>query len=412
MQKFSTSGFMRSMLVRSELVRSTLVRSMLLLLVSVLTVSGLATAGTQAGTQYVVTNDDIAFPHPTGVSFFTVGANGVLVFQQQVQTGEFGIGGGFFGMNRLAVLNNSSQQCIYSSEAGNNDIVGIDVSTLALGGSASGSDTDGGTTNGIGLVMNSNYLYASFSDSNTIGTFSVQSGCGLAFIGDTSVRGVHGGIINGMGVRGTMLIATYTDGSIESFNISGGTPLSNGDKQSSTAVLSSLGATYPNGIDITSDGHFAIFGDTSTSLSVEISDISSGKLAKTTMYRFPTSISSSSVMLSPDETMLYVINTQGDTVSALFFDKATGKLSAGCTSGPISGQSQNWSYLSSMGLINQTGNGGGVYVAEFGTLPGIATVALSSSNHKCSLQEVPGSPAVDPNFPGMLSISTFPPRSF
>jgi hypothetical protein len=370
------------------------------------------TAWATAGTQYVVANDDIPFPHPTGVSFFTVGADGVLVFQQQVQTGLFGIGGGFFGMNRLAMLNNSSQQCIYASEAGNNDIVGIDVSTLALGGSASGSDTDGGTTNGIGVAMNSNYLYASFSDSNTIGTFSVQTGCGLAFINDTSVRGVHAGIINGMAVRGTMLIATYTDGSIESFNISGGTPLSNGDKQSSTAMLASAGATYPNGIDITSDGHYAIFGDTSTSLSVEVSDISSGKLAKTKMYRSSVSISSNSVMLSPDETMLYVINTQGDAVSALFFDKGTGRLSAGCTSGPISGQSQNWSYLSSMGFITQTGNGGGVYVAEFGALPGIATVALSSSNHKCSLKEVAGSPAIDPNFPGMLSIGTFPPRSF
>lgn len=379
-----------------------------LLLVGVLTLSGLATAGTQ----YVIANDDIPFPHPTGVSFYTVGANGVLVFQQQVQTGLFGIGGGFFGMNRLATLDNSSQQCIYASEAGNNDIVGIDANTLTLGGSASGSDTDGGTSNGIGLAMNSNYLYASFSDSNTIGTFSVQAGCGLTFINDISVRGVHGGIINGMAVHGTMLIATYTDGSIESFDISGGTPLSNGDKQSSTAMLSSQGATYPNGIDITSDGHYAIFGDTSTTLSVEISDISSGKLAKTKVYKSAVSISSSSVMLSPDETMLYVINTQGDGVSALFFDKVTGRLSGGCTSGPVSGQSQNWSYLSSMGLINQTGNGGGVYVAEFGTLPGIATVALSSSNHKCSLKEVPGSPATDPNFPGMLSIGTFPPRSF
>ena len=39
-------------------------------------------------------------------------------------------------------------------------------------------------------------------------------------------------------------------------------------------------------------------------------------------------------MLSPDETLLYVVNTQGAAVSALFFNKRTGKLTPGCTSGP------------------------------------------------------------------------------
>ena len=64
---------------------------------------------------------------------------------------------------------------------------GIFVSTLTVGGSAKGSPTDGGTSNGIGLAMNNQYLYASFTDSNTIGTFSVQSGCSLTFLNDTAV---------------------------------------------------------------------------------------------------------------------------------------------------------------------------------------------------------------------------------
>ncbi len=372
----------------------------------------LLSAWATAGTQYVVTNDDAAFPFPTGVSFYTVGANGLLVFQQQVQTGQFGIGGGYFGMSRVVALDTAQQQCVYASEGANHDVVGINVSTLTVGGSASGSETDGGTSNGIGLAMNSNYLYASFSDSNTIGTFAVESGCGLTFIGDTSAKGLHGGIINGMAVHGTMLIASFTDGSIASFNISGGTPLPNGDEQTATAMMSSQGATYPNSIDITSDGHFAIFGDTSTAFSVEISDISSGKLAKTKIYQSRASISSSDLRLSPDETMLYVINTQGASVSALFFNKTTGTLSAGCTSPPLRGQSQDWSYLAGLTTINLTGNGGGVQVAEFGSVSGIATVALTTANQKCTLQEVSGSPALDPNSPGLLSIGSFPPRSF
>jgi hypothetical protein len=365
-----------------------------------------------AQTQYVLTNDDLAFPFLTGVSFFTIGANGLPVFQQQVQTGTFGIGGGYFGMNRLAVLDSKAQKCVYASEALNAFIVGVAVDTLTVGGITSGSSTDAGTTNGIGMVMNGRYLYASFSDSNTIGTFAVESGCSLTFIGDTSVSGVHGGVINGMAIHGAMLITSYTDGSIESFTISGGTPISNGDRQISTATATSQDATYANAIDITKDGHYAIFGDTSTALSVEVSDISSGKLAKTTVYKSRASINSSNTVLSPDETILYVVNTQGATVSALFFDKNTGTLSAGCTSGPLAGLSQNWSYLAGVTLMNQTGNGGGVYVAEFGTVSAIATVPLSLAGQKCSLQEAAGSPAVDPNTPGLLSIDSFPPRSF
>lgn len=392
MKQSSESWFLRSVAV----------------MVAVLAVTGFALAGTQ----YVVTNDDAAFPFLTGVSFYAVGANGLPVFQQQVQTGGFGIGGGYFGLNRIAVLNNGDQQCVYTSEAANGDIAGISVSTFTVGGSATGSDTDAGTSNGIGLAMNSTYLYASFTDSKTIGTFQVQPGCGLSFLNDTSVSGLHGGIINAMAVHGNILVATYTDGSIQSFDISGGTPLSNGDEQITSATMASQGATYANSIDITTDGHYAIFGDTSTSLSVEVSNISSGKLTKTAAYNSAVSINSSTLMLSPDETMLYVIDTQGAAVSALFFNKTTGKLSAGCTSPALSGQSANWSYLAGMGLLSQTGNGGGVYVAEFGSSSGIATVTLSSTGQKCSLKEAQGSPASDPLSPGLLSIGTFPPRSF
>jgi 6-phosphogluconolactonase (cycloisomerase 2 family) len=378
------------------------------LMASVVAVSGLAVATTQ----YVVTNDDVAYPFVSGVSFYSVAPNGSLTLQQHVQTGGNGIGGGFFGANRTSVLNSGNQQCVFASQAFIGEITGIAADTLTVAASVTGSPTDGGTSNGIGLALNSQYLYASFTDSNTIGTFSVQAGCSLSFINDVSVGGLTGGIVNGMAIHGNMLIATYTDGSIESFDISAGTPLSHGDKQYSTATLSSQDATYPNSIDITSDGHYAIFGDTSTSVVVEVSDISSGKLTPTVVHKTKTSISSSNVMLSPDETLLYVINTQGASVSAIFFDKTTGTLSGGCKSGRVKGESANWSYLAGLALASQTGNGGGVYVAEFGSPSGIALVSLTVTGQKCSLQEVKGSPFVDTHSQGLLSIGTFPPRSF
>jgi hypothetical protein len=371
-----------------------------------------ACASAASATLYVITNDD------PGVSFYTVGSGGALTLQQQVPIGGFGNVAGFFGANRISVLDRGGQQCVYASVASTGNIVGIAISTMTVGGSASGSPTDGGTSNGIGLATNSQYLYASFTDSNTIGTFSIQSGCGLTFINDVSVSGLAGGVINGMAIHsstgsmGSMLIATYTDGSIQSFNISAGSPLSNGDEQYSTATLNSMDATYPNSIDITSDGHYAIFGDTSTSVVVEVSDISSGKLTPTVVYGGKGGISSSNAMLSPDETVLYVINTQGATVTAFFFNRATGALSGGCQSTKVSGQSADWSYLASLGLASETGNGGGVYVAEFGAPSAIALVSLTVNGQTCSMHEVRGSPFADPNSQGLLSIGTFPLRSF
>lgn len=364
-----------------------------------------------AGTQYIVANDDAAAPFPSGVSFYRIQANGFPLLVQDVQTGGMGIGGGFFGMNRISVLNSGGQACVYASDAATSDIAGINVTTLTLSGNTTGSESDTGTSNGIGLAMNSQYLYASFSDTSNIGTFAVQPGCGLSFIGDITVFGVQQGIINGMAVHGNVLVVTYTDGTIESFDISGGTPVSRGDKQLSTATVKFQGATYANSIDISQDGRFAIFGDTSTLMVVEVSDMSSGKLAPTKVYSSINSISSSNVMLSPNGHLLYIVNTQGDRVSAAFFDKSTGKLYGGCSSNPIKGLSANWSYLVGLALASNTGTGGGVYVAEFGA-QAIGLLELTVSGSSCTLTEVHQSPVEEPNSSGLLSIGRFPPRAF
>jgi 6-phosphogluconolactonase (cycloisomerase 2 family) len=226
------------------------------------------------------------------------------------------------------------------------------------------------------------------------------------------VAGLQGGFIDGMAIHGNLLVATYGDGSIESFNIASGPPVSNGDEQNSTAYLKSQGATYPNGVEITKDGHYALFGDTATSTVVEVSDISSGKLGKTVMFSLGLAVSSSNILLSPDETLLYISNTQGDKITAASFNKATGKLSTGCASSRLKGYSSSWSYLAALALESNAGTGGVIYVAEFGSLSSIAMVQVTSTGGKCSLKELSGSPVADPNSSGLLSIGSFPPRSF
>jgi len=369
-----------------------------------------AAAG-QGAPHYLVTNDDLA-PFISSVSFYSIGTHGLINLKETVPTGGYGIGGGYFGLNRLAVLDSSGNQCVYSSEAATGDIVGIAVSTLAVTSSTFGSANDTGASNGIGLAINGQYVYASYTDSSNIGTFQIQPNCSLSFINDVTVTGLQGGIVDAMVTHGNLLVVTYGDGSIESFNISGGTPVSNGDEQNSTAAISAQGATYPSAIDITQDGHFAIFGDTATSIVVEVSDISSGKLMPTVVYKTGFSISSSNILLSPDETMLYISDTQGDRVSAAFFDKTTGALTAGCASDLLKGYSSHWSYLGGLALASTKGNGGGVYVAEFGAPSTIAMLALNSSGGKCYLKETAHSPRLDANSGGLLSIGNFPPRPF
>lgn len=360
---------------------------------------------------YLVTNDDFSanFTQNT-VTFYMIGADGQLTLVKPVDAGVTGGLAGYFAANRVIALNNGSNQCVFASDGATGEVGGINVNTLQLSGHAKGSSDDTGLSNGIGLALNSQYLYAGYTDSNKIGAFQILSGCGLSFVNDISVVGLQGGIVDGMAVHGNLLIVTYGDGSIESFNLTSGVPVSNGDKQNSTG--SKGGSSYPSGIDITQDGHFAIFGDTSTSTLIEVSDISSGKLTPTVVYKSPTGINSSNIMLSPDESLLYISNTQGDEITAAFFDKTTGKLSKGCISNYLKGYSTAWSYLAGLALASTTGDGSGVYVAEFGSPSSIAEVQVSSSGGTCSMSEAFGSPVADPNSQALLSIATFPPRAF
>ena len=80
------------------------------LLAAVLAARGSATSQTQ----YVITNDD------PGVSFYTVSQGGLLTLQQQVQIGGFGTVAGFFGANRLNMLDGGEEQVLNGARNFNN----------------------------------------------------------------------------------------------------------------------------------------------------------------------------------------------------------------------------------------------------------------------------------------------------
>ncbi len=210
-------------------------------------------------TTYVITNDDAGVYSYASFYVATDSQQGpTLSLQQSVDVGGRGIGGGFFGTSRIAMLPDASAQCVYVSDALTGDIAEIDLQTQELVGNVSGYRGDKGNTNGIGLAVNSNYVYAAYTASNTIGTFAVQPGCQLVFVDDVPVAGLNGGWIGGMAIHGNMMVVAYGDGSIQSFNIANGLPVSNNDEQNSAGFAR---AYFPESVDITQDGHFAIFGD-------------------------------------------------------------------------------------------------------------------------------------------------------
>lgn len=386
--------------------------SKLSLLVALATLGAANLFGAGAA-HYVVTNDDVVKANANSATFYLAEGNAsapLLVQKFVVPTGGTGVGGGDFATAQVSVLHSSSQSCVYVADGGSSDVAGVLVSSKKVSGKFTGSSTDSGSYYGIGLAMNDSYLYAGFTGSDTIATFQVLAGCTLSFLGDISVSGLNGGWVDGMALNGTIMVVAYGDGSIQSFNIAGGVPVPNNDLQNSTGYYGD--GNLPAAVDITEDGHYAIFGDVSLSSVVEVSDISSGQLTPTVVYSLGPGINSSNVRLSPDETLLYISNNFSGQVTAAFFDATTGILSSGCTSGVLKG-SKRRSYTGNLATLDPSGTGTVLYVAEGGgSVSYVGIVEVQSSAGQCTLTEAAHSPVIDKHGHALMSIGTFPPRPF
>jgi hypothetical protein len=214
-----------------------------------------------------------------------------------------------------------------------------------------------------------------------------------------------------MVARKNILVATFIDGSIGSFNTAAGIPVPNGDLQFSTDHTQNGGS--PEGVDATADGHFVIFGDGGgpATARAEVSDISSGHLTPTIVYSgLGSGETAINLRLSPDESLLYLSEFSAGRVSAAFFDKTTGTLTFGCESPVMRGYQSLWVGTYALRTVATTGSGGLVYVAEPDTYVGAVNVRSNSGS--CSLVEAAFSPVADHNTITMESIDVFPPRPF
>jgi hypothetical protein len=373
---------------------------------------------------FIVTNDDNLNSGHNSATFFPINTNGSLGAPKTISTGGTGLAGGLFSVQRISVLNSTTQKCVWVTNGGDapGDITGINAVTRKVTGTFPGSSNDSGALYGTGLTGSANgkWLYASFTASNTIAEFDVLAGCTLKFVADTFAVGLNGGPAVGMRVspHNRLLVVAFGDGSIQSFKIGAdGTLTANSDKQLSVGY--NKYGQAPTSVDITKDGHWAVFGDDSFGPAVlEVYDISGGSLNGGTAVAYIASQEggAQNLLISPDETEIYYSSPWSGTLGQNSFDASTGVVGSGCTSNTLNGYNYWWSYVGQLATHLQTGNGTVLYVAEYGTnrATGVGQSYIGSARiaaSGCRLSEFNSLKNVD-NLGYVLSIATYPPRSF
>jgi len=365
---------------------------------------------------YVVTNNDDSVVN-TGTFFQAVGSptNPSLDLAGVIKTGGMGLSCCFeyLATNLITIVPNSDGACVYFANVASGSIAGYDSKTGTVVGPFQGSPEDARGFLSLNLAASKDFLYAAFEGS-TIVAFKILSGCRLSFTSGTSATGLNGGWVDGMKTHGDLLVVTFGDGSYESFNISNGTPVSSGDAQFSNGFRHF--GDIPSGVDISANGKWAIFGDGTRGVDVEVAAITPKGLSPT--YPFvglETAHGSTNVWLSPDNTLLYVGNNDSGQISAYNFDASTGKLSFGCVSNVLNKFLTSWDGTGSIQTEGTTGTGGVIWMAEFGRYANpssIAIIEVTSHGSSCTLTESPASPITVPNGHGLLNIAAFPTRGF
>src|SRR5581483_5183066 len=169
---------------------------------------------------YLITNNDSS--QGNSATFYRIVGDHILKQVAVVKTGGTGDDGlGAVATKRVSILDQGDEECAFLSEAGSADVAGISIRTLKSVGTFKAAGTDRATF-GIPIAHNRRFLYAGFTDSGTIATYRILRGCRLEFIQDVPAFGVLAGNILDIAVDRNILVASFQDGSIQSFNISAG----------------------------------------------------------------------------------------------------------------------------------------------------------------------------------------------
>jgi 6-phosphogluconolactonase (cycloisomerase 2 family) len=408
--------------------------TIVLMLLALCTTAAMAETGAAIG-PYLVTNDNVngGSSPKNSATIYKINTDGTLTLVNTLPTGGNGNGGGFFAVANANVIHSKTQPCAFVADGNPNfstqtspDVAGINLSTLAVTGTFAASSSDNAGNAGMGLADAGKFLVASFSGNSTfklgptIGTYRVQTGCKLKYLGSIAATGKNGGLPDGTKVtpNGKTLVVAYADGSVGSYSIS------------STGALTLIGqeltttGAFAAGVDITADGKWAIFGDANINpVQVDVAPIMAGGVLGATVNYKPftkTALNGNNVLLSPDESLLFLDNNSSGTVSAAPFNKKTGvvNIAKSCTSDILNLFDVSWFFGGNMNFSKTTSTGGKLYLAEGGFPPaGIGIIKYhklgKGEDEPCELVEDPSSPVSDPaDAFGLNSIGRYPPRAF
>lgn len=380
--------------------------------------------------KFVVTNDDSTTSNTATVYRVKDGRLvPTLKLHTSIATGGSGDGGGYVEGQQQAIVRVGGNTCLYVGDAGSPDVAAIDLRTGVLLGNFHGSENDAANGEGIGLLPSPDkkFLYADFrprapGQGDHIAIFQIGSGCQLTFQSDVAAFGMQSGGIEGMAAHDKTLVVAFGDGSIQSFRISGATLKSNHDEQNSTGFVTHNNGLGPGSVQITSDGHFAVFGDVVSNRNgdfteIEVSDISSGKLTPTVDYGggnhsngdLGPGLGSNSTVLSSDQMHLYVSNPFSGQVTVLGFDAATGVVSPGCISAPLKGFGTQFTATAQIAAGGVENGKDVAWLAEdgAGNTSGVGIVQITVDGASCTATESSASPASDPNSVDLKSLSAF-----
>lgn len=214
-----------------------------------------------ASSYYGITNNDLYSGNNTATVCKYSGGTLNCNFMTLTATGQYGIGGGYFAAPRNTIASNAA--CVFVSNAYGDESTNYgSISTFshATGYGLVGSYSDGfnlaGYYYGIGLALSpdNHYLYAAYSGTQNIATWTVNSDCSLT-LGHEYADPV-GDYPSPLAVSsdGSILVVPEPNyGYIDVFGISGGTTLSLLSSNYLYSLNSNCSSTgcYPTGVDLT-----------------------------------------------------------------------------------------------------------------------------------------------------------------
>lgn len=357
------------------------------LLLAVVVVSGFAQlakaqdAKSSGPAVYSVLNDDVPLGYDGHFNSGSVFVNGV--YKTKINTGSYGIGGGYLGIHNTDIdVVDSKNECIFLSDAGGvsgsgpGDIFAYNAVTRS-GTRVVSAFGYNGTLYGIGLAHSGNILVAAWSGSGEIETFTIGNGCSLTSTKSSATGlGLGGTTADGLAIapNGKYVVATYDDGSYGVYPLNGGTISAPAQYNSSCFNNINLFGV-PTGIAISPDSS-TVYMDCLVAVNGAVIDAFTAANPSLTVTNGPltaaggTPINGSITMgLSANGAVLYISGTFSGSIESTNVS-GTSVTANGCSNLLPPGYNTQWIYPGTVSVLgSDAGKGLAIPETAFGNTP-------------------------------------------